>query len=298
MQNLSSGNDLLRRAAELGVSIGKVVEMHEAESQQQDIAKVRARMSRVLSVMRESATRGLTEPRQSVGRLIGGEAKHMNDLIEGGRALSGRTVSRAIALALSVSEVNASMGKIVAAPTAGSCGILPGAVLSVGEALGKDDSDLIDALFLAAGIGMVIGKNATLSGAEGGCQAECGAACAMAAAACVQLAGGSPEQCVHAAALALKNELGLVCDPIAGLVEVPCAKRNGMKAAEAIAAADMALAGIKSVIPFDEVVAAMYRIGKLIPVSLKETSLGGLAITPTGTRLAHEIHKNAPHPDI
>jgi L-serine dehydratase len=191
---------------------------------------------------------------------------------------------------MAVLEVNASMGQVIAAPTAGSCGILPGVLIPLGDRLSMDSNKVIKAIFTASAIGMIVTQNATVSGAEGGCQAETGTAAAMAAAAGVELMGGSPEQSVHAAAMTIKNILGLVCDPIAGLVECPCVKRNAIGTANALISIDMAMAGIKSVIPFDEVVDAMYRVGKSMPATLRETAEGGLAATPTGQRIMKEIY--------
>ena len=194
-------------------------------------------------------------------------------------------MNKVAARAIAVAEVNASMGRIVAAPTAGACGVLPGVLLTVQEILKASEEDMVMTLFTAAGIGMIIAERASISGAEGGCQAEIGAASAMAAGAAVELAGGRPEETSHAAAIALKNFLGLVCDPVAGLVEVPCIKRNAIGAMIAVTAAEMALAGIKSAIPLDEVIDTMASIGRLMPCSLKETAQGGLAISPTGQRI-------------
>ncbi|NLA58510.1 MAG: L-serine ammonia-lyase, iron-sulfur-dependent, subunit alpha, partial [Firmicutes bacterium] len=192
---------------------------------------------------------------------------------------------------LAVAEINASMGRIVAAPTAGSCGILPAALLTVMEEKNIPEDRVILGLFTAGGIGLVISKQATIAGAQGGCQAECGSAAAMAAAAIVEMVQGSPQQAAHACAIALKNVLGLVCDPVAGLVEVPCIKRNAMGVANALVAADLALAGIKSVIPADEVIEAMRSVGSSMPGALKETAEGGLATTPTGKQLAKELSR-------
>lgn len=194
-----------------------------------------------------------------------------------------------MAMALSTSEVNASMGKIVAAPTAGASGILPSALFTAKEKFNLSDDDMINGLFTAAGIGEIVAKNATISGAYGGCQAECGVAAAMAAAAIVEMLGGSPETCLHASSISLINIMGLVCDPIAGLVEFPCAFRNASGVVNALISADLALAGIKSLVPFDEVVEAMYRVGKSLPDTLKETALGGLAATPTGENFKGRI---------
>jgi len=181
------------------------------------------------------------------------------------------------------------MGRICAAPTAGSCGIIPASIITSSEVLNSSEEDIINALFTASGIGEIIAKNATVSGAEGGCQAECGAAAAMAAAAIVELKKGTPEMSLNAASIALKNIMGLICDPIAGLVEAPCAKRNASGAVNAMLSADMALAGVKSLIPFDEVVEAMYKVGKSLPVELRETALGGIAATKTGIEIKNKI---------
>ena len=194
--------------------------------------------------------------------------------------------ARVIAAALATGEVNAAMGRIVAAPTGGASGVLPAVLLVLGEQYGASDDQLADALFCAAGIGGVIAARATLSGAAGGCQAEIGSASAMAAAAAVQLAGGTPEQAGHAAAFALQGQMGLVCDPIGGLVEVPCVFRNATGASVALASAQMALAGVTFPVPFDEVVDSMGWVGRSLPPSLRETALGGLAVTPCGREMA------------
>ncbi len=282
--------ELASAAAARGLTIGAVVREGEAAETETPEPEINARMARNLEVMREAAARGLAGIRSRSG-LTGTDAKKM---AEAGPGVAGELLDTAIARALAVSEVNAAMGRIVAAPTAGSAGVLPAVILTVGERVGATDEQLIEALFTAGGVGQVIAAKATLAGAEGGCQAECGSAAAMAAAAAVQLAGGTPEQCVDAAAIALKGSLGLVCDPVAGLVEVPCIKRNGLSAAAALAAADMALAGIRSVIPADEVIVAMGEVGRALPASLRETSQGGLATTPTGKRLASRFLSSAP----
>jgi L-serine dehydratase len=243
----------------------------------------------MLNAMRESVKAGIESSGRSVSGLTGGEAMRYNAYVRDQGTLLGGTAAKAAIYALSASCINATMGIIVAAPTAGACGILPGVLLSLQESRGYTDEEIVPALLCAAGVGQVISVRATLSGAEGGCQAECGSAASMAAAAACELTGGSPEQCCHAAALALKNSLGLVCDPVAGLVEVPCVKRNAVFAVVALAAADMALAGIQSAIPVDEVIDAMFSIGQAMPATLRETAKGGLAATPTGCRLRREI---------
>lgn len=202
----------------------------------------------------------------------------------------GSTFLKALAYALAVTEVNAAMGRVVAAPTAGASGIIPGIIIALVEDRSLTDVQAINALLVSGAIGRIIAANATLSGAEGGCQAECGAASAMAAAAAVFLYGGSAEQSLEAAAMALKGLLGLVCDPMAGLVEVPCSKRNASSAANAFACAEMALAGIQSVIPFDEVVDAMFKVGNLMSPSLKETAVGGCAGTPTAVKFSRTFY--------
>jgi len=243
--------------------------------------------------MKKAVKRGLTEDIKSVNGLVGGDAKLLKSRYENTGTASGSRMLKAVASAMAVLEVNAAMGQVVAAPTAGSCGIIPGVLLTVGDEFDIEDNELVKALFTASAIGLIVSKNATVAGAEGGCQAETGTASSMAAAAVVELLGGSPEAALHAAAMTIKNILGLVCDPIAGLVECPCVKRNAIGTANALVSADMALAGIQSIIPFDEVVDAMYRVGKTMPMDLRETALGGLAATPTGKRLAKEIFEKS-----
>ena len=224
--------------------------------------------------MRESAKAGLSPNLRSVSGMVGGQAALMNAPEQLGRF---GLLGKAGAYALSIAEYNACMGKIVAAPTAGSCGILPGALLAAQEQDGFTDEQLVMALFTAAGVGRIIALQATISGAEGGCQAECGAAAAMAASALVELYGGTPEMASHACAFTLMNMLGLVCDPVHGLVEVPCVYRNVGGVSQALCAAQMALSGISSPIPCDEVIHAMKEVGDALPSSLRETGEGGCA---------------------
>ncbi|NLY77523.1 MAG: L-serine ammonia-lyase, iron-sulfur-dependent, subunit alpha [Tissierellia bacterium] len=256
----------------------------EKELQESNISydQLMDRMKSILDTMKNSASSALDKSVMSVSKLTGGNAKKMQDYTNKGKTVCGEIINSAMAMALSTSEVNASMGRIVAAPTAGASGIIPAAMLTIKERFDLSDEDLIKGLFTASGIGQIIAKNATISGAEGGCQAECGAASAMAAAAIVELAGGDINQSLHAASFALINIMGLVCDPVAGLVEFPCALRNASGVANALLSADLALAGIESLIPFDEVVEAMYKVGKALPESLRETALGGVADTLTG----------------
>ncbi|MBC8062029.1 MAG: L-serine ammonia-lyase, iron-sulfur-dependent, subunit alpha [Clostridiaceae bacterium] len=252
----------------------------------EDIIK---KMRKNLLIMQESSKRARSVEVISVSGLIGGDAVKLSKYAESGNSLCGNFLVKAMARALSSSEVNAAMGRIVAAPTAGSCGILPAVIISAGEKLEKKEEDLIDALITASAIGILIAKNATLSGAEGGCQAECGSAAAMGAAAVVEMMGGTPRMALDAGAIVIKNILGLVCDPIAGLVEAPCAKRNISGTVNSLTTADLVMSGVKSLIPFDDAVLAMQRIGKQMPCELRETSMGGLATTPTGIMLKERI---------
>lgn len=252
------------------------------------------RMQSMVVIMRQSAVNGLAGER-SKGGLVGGDALKLQTYYSAHpeRSIVGPIVRQAITMALAVGEANASMGRIVAAPTAGASGVLPAILFSLAELRKFEDGELAKGLLVAGAIGMVIASRATLSGAAGGCQAECGSAAAMGAGAAVALCGGTPSQVGHAAAIALKNLLGLVCDPVAGLVEVPCVKRNAGAAAQALAAAEMALAGIESAIPVDEVFDAMSSIGGSMHCSLRETAQGGLAVTPTGLAWANKLFGNS-----
>ena len=226
---------------------------------------------------------------KSTSGLTGGDAYRMRTAVEQGKNLTGPLLGGALYRALAVSELNASMGRIVAAPTAGSCGIVPAAVLTMQEQYQLTEEECVMSLFTASAVGMVIANNASLAGAQGGCQAECGSASAMAAAAIVEIAGGTPDMIQSAVAIALKNILGLVCDPVAGLVEIPCIKRNASGVAGAFVAAELALAGIRSAIPADEVIWTMKKVGDVMPTALKETAEGGLAATPTGRKLHQQV---------
>ncbi len=250
--------------------------------------EVIAQMDRNLMVMEEAVERGIKGVTSHSG-LTGGDAVLLQKYIEKGSFLTGETILDAVSKAVATNEVNAAMGTICATPTAGSAGVVPGTLFAVKKKLNPTREEMISFLFTAGAFGFVVANNASISGAAGGCQAEVGSAAGMAAAAIVEMAGGTPQQCAEAMAITLKNMLGLVCDPVAGLVEVPCVKRNAMGAANAMVAADMALAGITSRIPCDEVIDAMYKIGQSMPTALKETAQGGLAATPTGRQLAAKI---------
>ena len=274
-------NELVQQAQDQNKKLYEIMIDQETELTDKSRKEVIAAMNKQFQVMKSSAAKGL-EGVTSYSGMTGGDAKKMDEYIGRGQYLTDPTLLRAMSYAVSINEVNASMGLICASPTAGSSGVLPAVVLAVQEKLGMDDEQAMLHLFTAGAFGFVIANNAFISGAAGGCQAEIGSASAMAAAAAVEMAGGTPNQAAHAMAMALKNMLGLTCDPLAGLVEVPCIKRNAAGASNAIIAAEMALAGIESKVPWDEVISAMYNIGLLMPVSLRETSLAGLAATETG----------------
>ncbi len=288
MYQFRKGTELLNLCQRYEMDIYELMLRCEIEESGRSREQIWDLMQDNLQVMQDSISKGLDPDLKSVGGLVGGNASRVQFYMEKDN-LCGKTILKAVAYALAVSECNAAMGKIVAAPTAGASGILPGILVAMGEEKGYSQEELVKSLFVAAAVGKIIATNATLSGAEGGCQAECGAASSMAAAAAVFLAGGSPQMSLDAGAIALKGLLGLVCDPVAGLVEVPCSKRNGTTAAIALTSADMALAGIKSFLPFDEVVEAMYRIGRIMAADLRETAAGGCAITPTALRYAEQM---------
>ena len=287
MISFNSIAELVELAQKANCPISQIVIQWEMENNFVAEEKQRAMMLKNWQVMEESLKRGLTNYEKSVSGLTGGDAVKLYAYRQHG--YTGEAVLSAAASAVGVSEVNAVMGRIVACPTAGSCGIVPAAIYAAAEKNGNNIDEIVDALFTASGIGMVVEANASIAGAYGGCQAEGGTAAGMAAGALVQLAGGTPEIVGNAVALAIKNLLGLACDPVAGLVEVPCVKRNGFIAVHAMVAADMAMAGVQSVIPVDDVIDAMNRIGRSMPSSIKETAEGGLATTKTGLRLTKEI---------
>ncbi|WP_199426018.1 L-serine ammonia-lyase, iron-sulfur-dependent, subunit alpha [Thermaerobacillus caldiproteolyticus] len=280
--------ELVQLAESQQIKIAEVMIQQEMEVTGRSREEIFAQMEKNLQVMEQAVEKGLAGVSSHSG-LTGGDAVLLQAYIRQGRFLSGETILDAVSKAVATNEVNAAMGTICATPTAGSAGVVPGTLFAVKEKLHPTREQMIEFLFTAGAFGFVVANNASISGAAGGCQAEVGSAAGMAAAALVEMAGGTPSQAAEAMAIALKNMLGLVCDPVAGLVEVPCVKRNAMGAANAMVAADMALAGIKSRIPCDEVIEAMYRIGEAMPTALKETAQGGLAATPTGRALAAKI---------
>ena len=274
-----AGAQLLEACTERGLSIGGVMELRERGLTGAERAA--ASMRRVIEVMREETSAPIAAPARSLGGFIGGEARLVDaGAARWGSALMGEVQTQAVARAMAVLERSAAMGVIVAAPTAGSAGVVPGCVLAVADAVGAAEKDVASALFCAAAVGLNIQTHACVAGAEGGCQAEVGSAAAMAAAALVELLGGTPEQALTAASLAISNLLGLVCDPVGGLVEVPCQARNAIGVAAAFSAAQLALSGVSWFVPFDEVVSAMAEVGHALPSRLRETARGGLAATP------------------
>lgn len=285
----STGRELLELANSKNARLSDIILENEIRISGKSEAEIKELMGKRYNIMKDSAEKALITPQETVGGMIAGDSKRINEYTQNGKAISGEFMGKIMARALSCCEVNASMGRICAAPTAGSCGIVPAVIISVCEKLELDEESAVRGLITCSGIGAIIVKYATVSGAEGGCQAECGAAAAMSAAAVVELAGGTPEMSLHAAAIALKNILGLICDPVAGLVEVPCAKRNSSQAVNAVTSADLALSGIKSNIPFDEVVEAMYHVGKMLPYQLRETAMGGIAASETAKKIAAKI---------
>ncbi|KMY45036.1 serine dehydratase [Bacillus sp. FJAT-27916] len=280
--------ELVELAETRQVKIAEVMIQQEMDVTGRSREEVIQFMDRNLTVMEEAIERGLKGVKSHSG-LTGGDAVLLQEYIKKGKSLSGEVLLDGVSKAVATNEVNAAMGTICATPTAGSAGVVPGTLFAVKEKLNPTRQEMIEFLFTSGAFGFVVANNASISGAAGGCQAEVGSASGMAAAAIVELAGGTPSQCAEAMAITLKNMLGLVCDPVAGLVEVPCVKRNAMGAANAMVAADMALAGIKSRIPCDEVIDAMYKIGQTMPVALRETAQGGLAATPTGRELEAKI---------
>ncbi|MGM9661558.1 MAG: L-serine ammonia-lyase, iron-sulfur-dependent, subunit alpha [Oscillospiraceae bacterium] len=288
---LDTMREILCRAEEEGKAFWEVVLESDMEHRECSREESMAQMLTVWQAM-EDASDSYTGERRSVSGLVGGDGLKMRQYNRRGEAMSGSYVSGVIAEALSMAESNACMRRIVAAPTAGSCGVLPAVLLPLWHSGEMNQRQVLEALYTASGIGAVIAQRASISGAEGGCQAEVGTASAMAAGALVQLRGGSGQQIAHAVAMALKNLMGLVCDPVAGLVEVPCVKRNVIGAVNAVSAADMALAGIESRVPVDEVITAMGEVGHRLPPELRETALGGLAATPFGQQVRERMRES------
>jgi L-serine dehydratase len=287
-----SCRQLLEMAEARGVPIHEIVIENEMKNSDISRAQVLENMKVRYDIMVSSTERALEQPLPTEGELITGIASTQYRYSKTGDTLCGAFINTVMARALSGSEVNASMGKICAMPTAGSCGIVPSVLISVGEVLSKPEEDVIRALITASGLGAVVVENATVAGSEGGCQAECGVAAAMAAAGAVELKGGTPAMSMEAFSFALINIMGLVCDHVAGLVQIPCAQRNASQAVNALLSADLALSGARFPIPTDEVIDAMYKVGRLLPVQLRETAMGGIADTETGKAIEDKIFSN------
>ena len=263
------------------LTISEVMRQRELSETESSPEELYTKMKRVLEIMKDSASTPIQHPVTSMGGLIGGEAKRLSLHETAGIQLCGKVLHKAMTRAMAVLETNASMGLIVAAPTAGSAGIVPGLLLALQEVYGYSDEAMIQVLYNAGAIGYLAMRNATVAGAVGGCQAEVGIASAMASSAAVELLGGTPEQCLNAASTVLMNMLGLVCDPVGGLVEYPCQNRNAAGVASALIAAEMSLSGIPQLIPFDEMLDTMYAVGRRLPAELRETALGGCAAAPS-----------------
>lgn len=286
-----TGQELIKRCHEKSLPISDIMKLREITNTHLTSKDVEEKLETALNIMKNAAHKPIDQPVRSIGGLIGGEAKKISDHAAKGKSICGLVLSKAIAYSMAVLEVNASMGLIVAAPTAGSAGVLPGVLLALQDEQGLPDKTLYKGLLNASAIGYLLMRNASVAGAEAGCQAEVGSASAIAASAIVEMMGGTPEICLQAATFAISNLLGLVCDPIAGLVESPCQSRNAIGVANALTSAELALAGITHPIPFDEMSEAMLRVGRNLPFELRETAMGGCAGTPTGCSLGCGICK-------
>ena len=285
--DFKNAKELLALCQEKKLPISEVMRQREILLGETTAEIVDQSMDRVLEIMKDAAFSPIKDPVISMGGLIGGEARKLCEFHDLGKSLCGNVLGKGITYAMATLETNASMGLIVASPTAGSAGIVPGMMLALQEVYGFSDKKIRQALFNAGAIGYLAMRNATVAGAVGGCQAEVGIASAMAASAAVELLGGTPLQCTYAASTVLMNMLGLVCDPVGGLVEYPCQNRNAAGVSNALIAAEMSLAGIPQFIPLDEMIDAMYTVGKKLPAELRETALGGCAATPSACEKCH-----------
>lgn len=289
MYNYNTVSELCKLADEKGTGLWEIVLENEAEYFGKTRDEIWENLKERFQVMEKSACKALERPYDTVGNLIKGSAFIQNQYTIEKEGICGTFINHAMALAFSSCEINAAMGKICAAPTAGSCGILPAVLISVRDRYKLDERKVMEGMLTASGIGAVVMKNATVAGSEGGCQAECGVAAAMAAAAAVHMCGGTNEMCANACSFALMNVMGLVCDPVAGLVQLPCALRNASQTVNALISADIALSKAPCLIPADEVIDAMYKVGKALPQSLRETAEGGIAATPAGREISRKI---------
>lgn len=282
--NFNYAKELLDICEQNNLPISEVMIRREVLNTEYTKKDIIEKMTKSLNIMKDAIKIPLETEIKTMGGLIGGEEKKLINRLNQNKSLCGSLTAKALAYAVGVLEVNTSMGVIVASPTAGASGVLPGLLLALQEEYNLSDDVILNGLFNASAIGYLLMRNASVSGAEAGCQAEIGSASAMAASAVVEIMGGTPKQCMHAASTALQNLLGLVCDPVAGLVEVPCQSRNGVGTTNALICAEMALAGIENIIPLDEMIHCMYDVGKTIPSELRETALGGCAKTPSGCK--------------
>ena len=288
--DFKNAKELLRLCEEQNLPISEIMRQREIQVGERDVAETDKKMVRVLEIMKEAAFSPIQHPIRSMGGLIGGESKKLSEHFASGNGLCGELLEKAMIYAMATLETNASMGLIVASPTAGSAGIVPGLLLAFQKVYEISDEAIRQVLFNAGAVGYLAMRNATVAGAVGGCQAEVGIASAMAASAAVELMDGTPKQCLDAASTVLMNMLGLVCDPVGGLVEYPCQNRNAAGVANALIATEMTLAGVPQLIPFDEMLEAMYKVGKRLPAELRETSLGGCAATPSACEACHLCH--------
>lgn len=285
--DFKNAKELLTLCQDHQLPISEIMRQREIIVGETTDESVNSRMARVLEIMKDAAFSPVKTPVKSMGGLIGGEAQKLSRHLASGKGICGNVLEKAITYAMATLETNASMGLIVASPTAGSAGIVPGLLLALQEVYDFSDEDIQKALFNAGAIGYLAMRNATVAGAVGGCQAETGVAAAMAASAATELMGGTPLQCTYAASTVLMNMLGLVCDPVGGLVEYPCQNRNASGVAIALVAAEMSLAGIIQLIPLDEMITIMFTVGKKLPAELRETALGGCATAPSACESCH-----------
>ena len=288
--DFKNAKELLILCEEQNLPISEIMRQREIQVGERDAVETDKKMARVLEIMKEAAFFPVQHPIRSMGGLIGGESKKLSEHFASGNGLCGELLEKAMIYAMATLETNASMGLIVASPTAGSAGIVPGLLLAFQKVYEISDEAIRQVLFNAGAVGYLAMRNATVAGAVGGCQAEVGIASAMAASAAVELMGGTPKQCLDAASTVLMNMLGLVCDPVGGLVEYPCQNRNAAGVANALIATEMTLAGVPQFIPFDEMLEAMYKVGKRLPAELRETALGGCAATPSACEACHLCH--------
>ena len=287
IMDFKNAKELLTLCQDHQLPISEIMRQREIIVSETTDESVNSRMARVLEIMKDAAFSPVKTPVKSMGGLIGGEAQKLSRHLASGKGICGNVLEKAITYAMATLETNASMGLIVASPTAGSAGIVPGLLLALQEVYDFSDEDIQKALFNAGAIGYLAMRNATVAGAVGGCQAETGVAAAMAASAATELMGGTPLQCTYAASTVLMNMLGLVCDPVGGLVEYPCQNRNASGVAIALVAAEMSLAGITQLIPLDEMITIMFTVGKKLPAELRETALGGCATAPSACESCH-----------